>query len=310
MNASRLQPHAFFVVLSSLVGLSLFGVPHSPVAFAVDEHPANKAAEAPNGLALFNAKQGEVLYLALVAQGAPASVRGQFRDRIVPFFKTAREGEFAALVGIDLADEPAIAELQAEITYADGVRQRVFRLAVAAEDFRVQSMTLPKDQVEPDAAALKRINLEKEKVKGVFASFTPERLWANSFIVPVEGTVTGAFGSKRILNGQPRNQHSGEDISAPLGTPVRATNNGLVKMVDDHFFSGTSVILDHGLGLFTMYFHLNSATVKEGARVERGQVLGTVGQSGRATGPHLHWGAWLNGSRVNPFALTKLPLDR
>jgi murein DD-endopeptidase MepM/ murein hydrolase activator NlpD len=184
----------------------------------------------------------------------------------------------------------------------------MYRVVVQAEEFRVQSMTLPKEQVEPDAAALKRINLEKEKVQAVLAGFTPERLWNVSFLVPVEGTVTGAFGSKRILNGQPRSQHSGEDISAPLGAPVKAANDGIVRMVDDQFFSGISVILDHGLGLFTMYFHLDSATVRDGARVKRGDVIGAVGRSGRATGPHLHWGAWLNGSRVNPFSLAKLPL--
>jgi len=153
---------------------------------------------------------------------------------------------------------------------------------------------------------LKRINREQERVKAVLAGLTPERLWAAGFLVPVEGTVTGAFGSKRILNGQTRNQHSGEDIAAPLGAPVKAANDGIVRLMDDQFFSGISVILDHGLGLFTMYFHLDSATVKEGARVKRGDVIGTVGHSGRATGPHLHWAAWLNGSRVNPFSLAKL----
>ncbi len=255
-------------------------------------------------------KQGDIIYLTLNVEGEPASVQGRFHDRLVPFFKTGRAGEFGALVGIDMADAPDQADLRAEITYSDGVRKRVFRVAVAAEHFREQRMTLPKEQVEPDAAALKRIALEKEKVQTVLAALTPERLWAHAFIVPVEGTASGAFGSKRILNGQPRNQHNGEDIAAPLGTPVKATNDGIVKMVDDHFFSGKGVFLDHGLGLFTMYFHLDTVTVKEGERVKRGDVIGTVGQSGRATGPHLHWGAWLNGSRVNPFALAKLPLDR
>ena len=257
---------------------------------------------------VFTAKQGEVLYLTVVAEGNPASVQGRFRDRSIPFFKIGPSGEYGALVGIDMADEPATVDLKAAITYPDGRQERMYRIVVQAEEFRVQSMTLPKDQVEPDAAALKRINLEKEKVQAVLAGFTPERLWSASFLVPVEGTVTGAFGSKRILNGQPRNQHSGEDISAPLGAPVKAANDGIVRMVDDQFFSGISVILDHGLGVFTMYFHLDSATVKDGARVKRGEVIGTVGHSGRATGPHLHWAAWLNGSRVNPFSLAKLPL--
>ncbi len=260
------------------------------------------------GEKILKTKQGDVLYLTLHVEGSPASVQGRFHDRLVPFFKTGRDGEFGALVGIDMADRPDTADLKAEITYPDGVRKRVFRVAVAPEDFREQRMTLPKDQVEPDAAALKRIDLEKEKVKAVLAGFTPERLWGTGFLVPVEGTATGAFGSKRILNGQPRNQHNGEDIAASLGTPVKAANDGVVRMVDDHFFSGKGVILDHGLGLFTMYFHLDATAVKEGERVKRGDVIGTVGQTGRATGPHLHWGARLNGAQVNPFALTRLPL--
>ena len=255
---------------------------------------------------VFTAKQGEVLYLTLIAEGNPASVQGRFHNRSIPFFKTGRTDEFGALVGIDMADEPAPVGLKAAITYPDGRQERLYRVVVQAEKFRVQSMTLPKEQVEPDADALKRINREQERVKAVLAGLTPERLWAAGFLVPVEGTVTGAFGSKRILNGQTRNQHSGEDIAAPLGAPVKAANDGIVRLMDDQFFSGISVILDHGLGLFTMYFHLDSATVKEGARVKRGDVIGTVGHSGRATGPHLHWAAWLNGSRVNPFSLAKL----
>jgi murein DD-endopeptidase MepM/ murein hydrolase activator NlpD len=258
---------------------------------------------------VFQTRQGDVFYLTLNVEGEPSSVQGRFRDRLVPFFKTGREGEFGALVGVDMADAPDTGDLKAEVRYPDGARKRVFRVVVAPEDFREQRMTLPKDQVDPDAAALKRIALEKEKVKAVLAGFTPERLWGTGFLVPVEGTATGAFGGKRILNDQPRNQHSGEDIAASLGAPVKATNDGIVRMVDEHFFSGKGVILDHGLGLFTMYFHLDAAAVKEGERVKRGGVIGTVGQSGRATGPHLHWGAWLNGARVNPFALTRLLLS-
>ena len=123
------------------------------------------------------------------------------------------------------------------------------------------------------------------------------------------GTITGAFGRRRLINGQPRRPHSGEDIRAPMGTEVHAANGGIVRLSDDLFFSGTSIILDHGLGVYTMYFHLSSAAVKTGERVERGQVIGAVGATGRATGPHLHWGLRVGGARVNPMTITRLALE-
>ena len=115
---------------------------------------------------VFTAKQGEVLYLTVVAEGNPASVQGRFRDRSIPFFKTGPAGEYGALVGIDMADEPAPVGLKAAITYPDGRQERLYRVVVQVEEFRVQSMTLPKEQVEPDADALKRIMLEYMDKKG------------------------------------------------------------------------------------------------------------------------------------------------
>jgi murein DD-endopeptidase MepM/ murein hydrolase activator NlpD len=301
------------VVRPTLLALLLLP---SVVAIAFVETPlsgsttAQERASSPNvdGAPRLSGKQGQILYLRVKVEDHTVSVLGTLLGRRIPFFDTS-EDEFAALVGIDMADAPGTVELMVEITSPEGTRQQSFAVAVAAEDFRDQRLTLPKDQVDPDAAALKRITREREKIQSVFGSPTPERLWRQPFLVPVDGVVTGAFGSRRILNGQPRNQHNGEDIAAPLGTPLKATNNGIVRMVDDHFFSGRSVILDHGLGLYTMYSHLQTAKVKEGDRIERGQIIGTVGKSGRATGPHLHWGAWLNGSRVNPFSLTRLPVE-
>ncbi len=233
---------------------------------------------------------------------------GTWHDRHIPFYRVS-DSEFAALVGIDMADKPGTVDLVIEINAAGGRRHQLLPINVVPENFREQRLTLPKAQVDPDAPALKRIAAERETVKTVFAHSNPERLWTKGFMVPVDGVGTGAFGSRRILNGQPRNQHTGEDIAAPLGTPIKATNTATVRLVDDHFFSGMSVILDHGLGLYTMYSHLHTATVKGGDKIQRGDIIGTVGKSGRATGPHLHWGVWLNGARVNPFSLTKLQID-
>jgi murein DD-endopeptidase MepM/ murein hydrolase activator NlpD len=133
------------------------------------------------------------------------------------------------------------------------------------------------------------------------------KLWQPSFVEPVSGKRTGIFGSVRIMNGQARNPHNGEDIGAPLGTDVAATNDGVVRLTVDHIFSGRGVFLDHGLGFYSMYFHLSEVLVKEGDVVRAGQIVGKVGATGRATGPHLHWGVKLNGARVNPYALLDLP---
>jgi len=120
--------------------------------------------------------------------------------------------------------------------------------------------------------------------------------------------VGSGFGARRIINGQLRSPHSGSDYSAPLGTPVVAVNAGKVSLVAEFFFPGRLVILDHGLGLYTAYFHLDTIAVAEGERVERGQTLGTVGATGRATGPHLHFGAQVAGARVDPTTLLGLSL--
>jgi murein DD-endopeptidase MepM/ murein hydrolase activator NlpD len=287
-------------LLLALTAIAYAGTPSDP---GLAQEPAPARADSA-----LSGKQGEILYLRLKIEDHPASVVGIWRDRHVPFFRLS-DSEFAALVGIDMTDQPGTVDFTVDIQAPEAIRQQSLRITIAPEAFREQRLTLPKAQVDPDSAALKRIAAERDQVKTVFASSDAERLWTKGFVVPVEGVGTGAFGSRRILNGQPRNQHSGEDIAAPLGTPVKATNTATVRLVDDHFFSGTSVILDHGLGLYTMYSHLHTATVKEGDRVQRGDIIGTVGKSGRATGPHLHWGAWLNGSRVNPFSLTKLPID-
>lgn len=136
------------------------------------------------------------------------------------------------------------------------------------------------------------------------------RLWQTGFIEPVHGKRTGIFGSVRIMNGQSRNPHNGEDIGAPMGTDVMASNDGVVRLVVDHIFSGRGIFVDHGLGLYSMYFHLSDVLVKEGDLIRAGQVIGKVGATGRATGPHLHWGMKVNGARVNPYTLLDLPFPK
>ena len=174
----------------------------------------------------------------------------------------------------------------------------------------VQRLTLPKDKVDLDEESLVRVKAEQAQVRTVLEAVSERRLWASDFLRPVEGPITGAFGRQRIINGQAKNPHNGEDIAAPLGAEVVAMNDGVVCLTADHFFSGKGVFVDHGLGLYSMYFHLSEVSVKDGEVVKRGQVIGKVGASGRATGPHLHWGVNMNGARVDPLSLIKLSFDR
>jgi murein DD-endopeptidase MepM/ murein hydrolase activator NlpD len=153
------------------------------------------------------------------------------------------------------------------------------------------------------------VKAEQKQVRRVLGLTSDERFWGGRFVEPVHGVIAGAFGRKRLINGQPRSPHSGEDISAPMGAEVVATNDGVVRSVVNHFFSGKGVFVDHGFGLHSMYFHLSETLVEQGQPVQRGQVIGKVGASGRATGPHLHWGIRLNGARVDPYSLVKLSLD-
>ena len=260
-----------------------------------------------NPVAPIRIKQGDVFYFSIQAGPGTATVQGRFRGRTIPFFKTEDPERFGALIGVDLADPPSKEDLRVEVsTEAGSVERHRYAVEVLPVHFATQKLTVPKNYVDLDEETAKRAEEEQEKILQSLKPVTAERLWAGRFIVPVEGKIAGSFGLRRIMNGQARSPHSGEDINAPKGTEVHATNEGVVALVGDFFFSGKSVILDHGLGLYSMYFHLDEVDVAEGAKVRKGAVVGKVGASGRATGPHLHWGTRINGARVNPFSIVNI----
>ncbi|MBM4126692.1 MAG: M23 family metallopeptidase [Nitrospira sp.] len=258
----------------------------------------------------YSGKQGQILVVKVPTDEETARVQGTFLGRAVLFFPETRSGEakgFVGLLGIDLQDVPGTHDLTIQIMQREHSRSLVYRVEVVKEKFRVEHLKLPKDKVDLDEQGLARWKAEQEQVKEALATDSQSRLWQPSFVEPVSGKRTGIFGSVRIMNGQARNPHNGEDIGAPTGTDVAATNDGIVRLTVEHIFSGKGVFLDHGLGFYSMYFHLSEVLVKEGEAVKAGQIVGKVGATGRATGPHLHWGVKLNGARVNPYALLDLP---
>ena len=253
-------------------------------------------------------KQGEVVLVTVPVRDRPDRVEGRFLKRTLTFFPV-KEKIYAGLLGLDMQDRPGRYELTIEIIYPQRTERRSLSVLVMKEQYPEQRLTLPSRMVDLDQKTLARVKTESKAVHEAFAAFVPHLLWKGRFVEPVRGKISGRFGSRRVINGQPRKPHSGEDIAAPEGTPVVAMNDGVVRLTADHFFSGKGVIVDHGLGLFSMYFHLSGVSVKHGQVVKKGQEIGKVGSTGRATGPHLHWGVRLNGSRVDPYSLLDLTVD-
>ena len=201
------------------------------------------------------------------------------------------------ILGIPLDAAPG--EHRAQLTGPEGQRTHVFQ--VAPKQYPEQRLTIDNPRmVDPLPEDLVRIREEIERQLAQYERFTLRPLDLAPFVQPVAGEVSSPFGRRRILNGQPRNPHSGLDIAAPADAPVLAPAPGLVSMTADLFFNGKTLFLDHGQGLITMYCHLNRIHVAEGEEVRRGEMLGQVGATGRATGPHLHWSVSLNGHRVDP----------
>lgn len=210
---------------------------------------------------------------------------------------TRQEGQWLALVGLDLATKPGTHTLR---TYIDG-KEGELHFQVSDKQYEEQHITLKnKRMVNPYAKDLERIRGDQARSRKAFASWDEARDAELGFATPVNGRLSGTFGKKRFFNEQPRKPHSGLDIAAPTGTPIIAPAAGTIIETGDYFFNGNTVFIDHGEGLITMFCHMDSIKVKVGQQVAQGETVGTVGMTGRVTGPHLHWTVSLNNNRVDP----------
>jgi len=270
-----------------------------------------KAAYAENNLRIEHlprvVKQGDVCLIRALGPASLKSIYGEFRGERFPMAAGAENGIHEGFVGIDMSTRPATYEIRVVATGRDSrIYSSALSLKVEKVDFGIQKLSLPSSMVDLDAKTLARVDKEARQLKALFQAFRNERIWRGAFVRPVEGEISAAFGLSRIINGQHRSPHTGIDLRAKEGTPVLACNRGMVVLVDQLFFSGKSVILDHGWGLYSMYFHLSEALVKEGDRINTGAMLGRVGSTGRSTKPHLHWGIRINGARVDPLSLLRI----
>lgn len=216
--------------------------------------------------------------------------------------KTA--GERFAFLGLDLGVQPGKHEVEVSLLGDDGqVENRVAEIVVGKREFPVKKLWVKDEFVTPPPEQEERIRLEAELLETIYGRQTDRWLGDGDFILPLEGKMAENFGERRVYNNRPRSVHSGIDISAPSGQEVRASNSGVVVLATDLYFSGLTVILDHGLGLFSYYCHFSELRVQRGHPVKKGETIGLVGSTGRSTGPHLHWGIKVLRSRIDPLAL-------
>lgn len=247
--------------------------------------------------------QGQVLRLDVADEPGLASVTVDWNDRTIPF---VRDGDgWFTLIGVDLDLPPGAHRAVVTRTGADGrVQQIEQQIDVAERQFPTTRLTVEPKYVALSAANEARAARERVEIGAVYSHITPAALWTDPFVVPIPGATGGRnFGHRRVFNDQPRAPHSGADLKAATGAEIRAANNGRVVLAKELFFSGNAVFIDHGLGIVSVYLHLSEILVEPGMPVERGQVIGLAGATGRVTGPHLHWGVRAQGARVDPFSL-------
>jgi murein DD-endopeptidase MepM/ murein hydrolase activator NlpD len=245
---------------------------------------------------------GELVVLSMAASPASGKVRVRAFNHDVAAYPDG-EGTWRALVGIDLDVKPGTYQVSVD---ADGAARTTYELVVKSRVFRTRRLTVNEAFVTPPESEQARIEREAALLNGVWNASAPERLWTTPFVRPVPQEANSAFGTRSIFNGKPRNAHGGADFLSPAGTPIHAPNAGRIAVARDLYFSGNTVVIDHGLGLFSMLAHMSAIDVHEGDRVTAGQVLGRVGATGRVTGPHLHWAVRASGARVDPLSVLSM----
>jgi murein DD-endopeptidase MepM/ murein hydrolase activator NlpD len=265
------------------------------------------AARAEDGLTISSAthvtEPGSVFLMIVTCRDSPDRVVASALGREVVFYPDPDGRTWRGLVGVDLESRPgdyvlivkAIREGQPELA-------ATHKLHVAPKGFPTRRLRVAPRYANPPENQVARIRQESERLGALFQSVTPHR-WKGPFLMPVANSPANNFGARSIFNGQPRNPHAGVDFMSQEGTPVRAPNAGRIVLAEDLFFTGNTVIVDHGLGLYSLFAHLSRIDVRPGEAVESRGTLGLVGATGRVTGPHLHWAVRLNEARVDPLSL-------
>jgi hypothetical protein len=241
---------------------------------------------------------------------AAVSLEGDWLGHPLAFFR-ARDGRgWFALAGVDVAASPGPSTLHIAEKLRDGApRDLSLTIEVHPAHYRTGALTVPPKFVEPPPQALAEIKAEIALKKTVFSASAPRPLWSGDFRAPVRAAPTDSFGTRRTFDGTLASIHKGMDFRAHTGTPVRASNDGVVVLARKLYYEGNCVAIDHGLGLYTIAMHFSRIDVREGEHVRKGQLLGLSGATGRVTGPHLHWAVRWEDTYLDPAKLLRMDLS-
>ncbi len=246
--------------------------------------------------------QGSLILVDILGTKPPPDLTAEWDGKPAPLWKEgAATKTLHGLLGVDLEKPPGKYDWKVSWTGPGGNAMTCSAtVTVHKGQFRTESLKVDNQFVQPDAQQQKRAEEDQKKMKAIYDTVTPQRLWEGKFRLPLKDVTTGGnFGRRRILNGQPRSPHAGVDFPAASGTPVFASQSGKVMLAEDLYYSGNTVVIDHGYGIYTMYCHLSEIGVKPGQDVAVSSEIGKVGATGRVTGPHLHWGLTIEHARVN-----------
>jgi len=240
------------------------------------------------------------------------SVTGKWQGHLILFFSRKDRETWFALAGVDVEVAPGNYPLAVEATLKDGTHRTLQQeVSVGVASYTEVPLSVPDKFVAPDAAALRKIAADKIVKDKAFGHSDPKQEWSADFLPPLHlAPQSDSFGNRRVFNGKLASVHRGLDYHAKLGTPVAAINSGRVVLARPLYFEGGCVVIDHGLGLMSVYMHLSKIEVAVGARVRRGQKIALSGASGRATGPHLHLGVRWQGSYLDPAKLFEIPMPQ
>lgn len=292
------------IVLSSVVLLPSIG----PASFATSaaQVAASRPADLPMSVRASSTRvpPGSVTLLTISSPSELADVTADVLGRPIQFWRSATSREWLGLAGVPLDTEPRSYVVRVNAATIGGARASAsISLSVPRKTFLTRRLTVDPKLAQPPKEEAERIAREAKLMAELFATVSPDRLWRGPWEPPVPGMATSSFGRLTITNGAPAGRHQGADFRAATGTPVRTPNGGRVVLAQNLYFAGNTVIVDHGLGIYSLLAHLSRIDVRTGDLVARGAPVGQSGATGRVTGPHLHWAVRFGETSVDPLSL-------